>query len=164
VAVDRSLFQRARGAAVLDATVFAEVEGDPTATRQALAIVVLGALARTVGASRTGVVELGGGALQGVAGWFLFTVLAWFVGVRLFGGEGSWGASIRPLGFAQAPAAFGLFALLPRVGWLVETLVVLWILGASAVALREALGLAQEQAVVTAVAAGAVWGLCSLVV
>lgn len=160
---DRSLIRRMRGAALLDVHTFEEIEHDGTATGQAVGVVALAAVAQAVGASGAGPLEMVWAATSGVVGWLLFAGLAFLIGSVLFGGEATWGEVFRTLGFAQTPALLALLAGLPAVGWIVDTIVVVWVLWAAIVALRQALDVGTVKAVATGVLAGALWGFGSVV-
>ncbi len=91
----------------LDPNVFEEVEGDPGALPQALAIVVVAGLAR-------GVYALSAGGVPGVAGslagaivvWLVATGLLASVGVRWFQATTDFHEMLRTLGFAALPLWF----------------------------------------------------------
>jgi mannose/fructose/N-acetylgalactosamine-specific phosphotransferase system component IID len=99
----------------LDASLYEEVEGDQSATGQALAVVVLASLATGIGA---------GGGLRGLAigliawllGWYLWSVLTYWIGTRLLpesGTQATLGEMLRTIGFAQAPGILRVFGIIP---------------------------------------------------
>ena len=152
-----------KGVATFDVATYEEVEHDPKATAQALGIVAAAALSQAVGSYGAGPLEMAGAAVGAVGGWLLFAGLAFLVGTRLFGGKATWGEVLRTIGFAQTPALLALLALLPVVGWIVDALLVLWVLWASVVALRQALDIDTLRAVVAGILAGAAWAVLAVV-
>ena len=147
----RSFTERMVAAARLDVSLYNEVEHDPSATAQAAGVVALAAVASAVGGlggPSSGVI---GGVLAAVLGWLIWAGVTYLVGEKLLGGTASWGELLRTLGFAQAPGVLYVGALLPLVGWLVRGVVVVWILLAGIIAIREALDVSTGKAVATAV-------------
>ena len=157
-----SLLRRMQGVLVFDVDVYEEVEHDPRATWQAALVVALATAAQALGSLATGPVEMVRAAAGALGGWAVFAGLAWLIGARLFRGEATWGEVWRTIGFAQTPALLAALAWVPLVGWLVEAVVVLWVLWASVVALRAALDIDTLRAVVTGILAGAAWAVLAL--
>jgi hypothetical protein len=112
--VTAGLTDRMLRAARLDQSLYNEVEADTTATRQALVVVVIVALASGItfaisNATRGGGAGSTAGALIfGVLGtlisWAVQSVFVYWVGTRLLGGTATYGEVLRTLGFAQSPA------------------------------------------------------------
>lgn len=131
------------GAARLNAQTFEEVEADSSATRQALLVVVLVALATGVGSLEVGGVRgLIGGVAIGLVGWALWAGITYFIGTTLFRTaqtHASWGQLARTLGFAQSPGIFKVFGFIPGVGPVILFAVLVWQLAAMVVAIRQAL-------------------------
>ena len=110
--------ERFVGVLRLDASVFAEVEDDPTAMRQAIGVVVLVAVAEGLTALQpSSIPELLGGLvrLSALAPglWAVSTALTWLVGVKLLHGTGEYYALLRVLAFAAAPKILLMFAVIP---------------------------------------------------
>jgi hypothetical protein len=130
------------GAARLQVRTFEDVETDRSATRQAVLVVVVVAIA-------TGVGSLGGGLnilLAGVAFslivWALWAWLTYFVGTRLLPTpqtHADWGQLARALAFAQSPGVLKVLGGIPGIGPPIFILAVLWQLVAAVVAVRQAL-------------------------
>lgn len=147
----RSFTERMVAAAKLDVTVYNEVEHDHSATGQAAGVVALVAIASAVGGlggPSSGVI---GGVITAVLGWLIWAGVTYLVGDKLLGGTASWGELLRTLGFAQTPGVLTVAAALPLIGGLVRGVVVVWILFAGIIAIREALDFSTAKAVVTAV-------------
>lgn len=137
------MIRRMMGAARLHAQTFEEVEADSSATRQALLVVVLVALATGVGSLEVGGVRgLIGGVVIGLVGWALWAGLTYFIGTTLFRTtetNASWGQLARTLGFAQSPGIFKVFGFIPAAGPVILFAVFVWQLAAMVVAIRQAL-------------------------
>lgn len=138
-----SYADRLRGALMLDARTYREVEQDTNANGQAALTVVLAALAAGIGyiLSRDLVQNVIGTALSSLLQWVIFSFVAYYVGASLFStGQTSVtpGQVLRTIGFAQAPKLLLIVAIVPLLGWIVGLIVFFWFLAAAIVALREA--------------------------
>jgi hypothetical protein len=139
-----TFLQRLIGAAALDAAIYEEVEGDPTATSQAMAIVILSSLAAGIGArgfgsSFSSVAFFGVVALMSWAAWAL---VMFEIGSRIMPDpetRTSPGELLRTLGFAATPGLSSLLGAVPGITTRVFVLVWLWMLLAMVVAVRQAL-------------------------
>jgi hypothetical protein len=134
--------ERVIGAAKLDPRVYREVEADPSATGQAIAVVALVTLAEVVGAAPHGpaflIVVLSGALI----GWLLWGSLIYLVGVYLLPEpqtHATVGELLRPIGFAAAPGLLRVFAYLPLFGRIVRFAVWVWLIMTTVMAVREAL-------------------------
>ena len=137
------MIRRMIGAAMLNAATFEEVEADGSATKQAMLVVVIVALA-------TGVAALGAGDLQrfvlgvivSVIGWAAWAGITFFIGTTLLRGpdtQADWGQLARTLGFAQSPGVLKVFGGIPVLGPIVFVIAFFWQLAAMVVAIRQAL-------------------------
>ena len=138
-----SYVDRLRGALMLDARTYRDVEQDADANGQAALTVVLAALAAGIGAilSRDLVQNVLGTAISSLLQWIIFSFVAYYVGASLFSsGQTSVtpGQVLRTMGFAQAPKLLLVLGIIPILGWVVGLVVVFWFLAAAVVALREA--------------------------
>jgi len=134
---------RVAGVLRLDPQVFEEIEGDVTANGQAFGVVVLASLAA----------GLGGGLLSGpsaifretlgaVVGWVMWAGVTYVLGARLMPEPDTrtdMGELLRVIGFSYAPSFLAIFAVIPRVGGLVRSVVAFWLLAATVLAVRQAL-------------------------
>ena len=84
-------------------------------------------------------------------GWLLWSGVTYLIGDKLLGGTATWGELLRTIGFAQSPGVLYVLAVLPIVGGLVRLLVMIWLLVAGIVAIRQALDFSTGKAVLTAV-------------
>jgi hypothetical protein len=136
---------RLSGAAVLDAAIYESIEADPRATRQAVAVVLLSAVAAGIGAG--GLVGLRPVELAAIAALALVTWLAWGmlmfqIGTRLLPESqtsATLGELLRTTGFAASPGLLQIFAILPGMAIPVFTGAWLWMIGAMIVGVRHAL-------------------------
>ena len=159
----RSIWRRMRGAAVLDIQVYEEVEHDPSAMPQAAAVVAMTAVAQAVGASGGGPTPIVGSAVSALIGWLAWAGITFLIGSRTFKGTATWGEILRTLGFAQSPNLLAVFAILPLVGWVIEAVLLFWVLVAGIVAIRQALDFDTGRAILTALLGGIVFQTLQLV-
>ncbi|MGE0593753.1 MAG: YIP1 family protein [Vicinamibacterales bacterium] len=139
-----TLRDRMIGAARLQTSVYEEVEADQGATGQAMAIVVLASLAGGVGMSTggTGLLAFVNLTLASLVGWFVWAVLTYVLGTRMFAEpqtNASVGELLRTTGFAAAPGLLRVFGIVPGFGWLVYFVTAIWMLATMVVAVRQAL-------------------------
>lgn len=146
-------------AAMLQVSVYEEVESDKSATLQALVVIVLVALASGVGLWReAGVPGLVVGVAVGIVGWALWAGLTYLFGTTLFKTpetHADWGQLARTIGFAQSPGVLKVLGFLPVVGGFVFFAVFVWQLAAVVIAIRQALDYTSTvRALAVAVVAG----------
>lgn len=135
--------QRMLGAARLEARIYEEVEHDRGALPQALAVVLLSAVAAGIAASASS--GAGGfvmAIIGSVGGWLIWSWLSFFIGTRFLPEpqtRADWGELLRTTGFAAAPGVLRIFAVAPILRWMISAVVALWLLAAFVVAVRQAL-------------------------
>lgn len=135
--------ERFAGAMRLNAATYEEVEADPRAVSQALAVVVIANLAAGIGLG----VRQGPGSLVGIAfasllAWFVWAALTYLIGTRILATpqtSSSLGELLRTTGFAAAPGIFRIFSFVPVAGYFISYAVGVWMLAAMVVAVRQAL-------------------------
>ena len=159
-----TFLQRLIGAAALDAAIYEEVESDPGATAQAMAVVVLSSIAMGIGAR-----GLGGNssaiALFGVIAlvtWAAWTLLMFEIGTRLLPGRQTKSNPyelLRTLGFAATPGFAAVLASVPEVTITVLAGTWLWMMAAMVVAVRQALDYEHTSRAVAVVVLGAALAL-----
>ncbi len=149
----RSFSSRLIGALKLDASVYEEVEHDPGALPQAIAVVALAALAGGIGA--VGAVGWGGlvtGVIGAAVAWVVWSGIVWIIGVKLFQYTSDFAELLRTLGFVAAPQTLYVLAILPLP--MLRTVLGLVILGMTLVgfvrAVRQALDITTEKALFVA--------------
>ena len=137
-----SFVERVVGAARLDARTYEEVEADPTAMGQAMAVVAASALAAGVGSISSGATGVVAAVVGGIVGWFLWAVVTWLVGTKLLpepGTSADLGQMLRTIGFSAAPGLLNVLGIIPLVGLVVWLVAAVWQLVAMVVAVRQAL-------------------------
>lgn len=149
-----SLVDRMIRAARLETQVYEEVEHDESATGQAMAVVVLGALAAGIGALYGGIGGLIVGVVTALIGWAVYAFVAYWVGTTFFKGpqtSATWGELLRTLGFASSPRILLVLMIIPVLGLIVGLLVLVWTLITTVIAIRQALDFDTGRAIATAV-------------
>ncbi|MGE0450003.1 MAG: hypothetical protein AB7Q29_10530 [Vicinamibacterales bacterium] len=139
-----TFLQRLVGAAALDAAIYEEVESDPAATGQAMAVVVLSSVAMGIGAQ-----GLGSGpssiAIFGIIAlvtWAAWALLMFEIGVRIMPAKETRSNPyelLRTIGFAATPGFAAVLAAVPAVTVPVLVGTWIWMLLAMIVAVRQAL-------------------------
>ena len=137
------MIRRMMGAAKLDTAIYEEVEADTSATRSALTVVALVALATGIGTFGSGgPVGLVVGIAAGIGLWALWAWITYFVGTTLLKTaetNADWGQLARTLGFAQSPGVIKVLGFIPVLGPLVFAIASIWQLVAMVIAIRQAL-------------------------
>lgn len=162
VARPRSLAQRMIAAAKLEPALYEEVEADASATAQAALVVGITAVASAIGAAGGGAAEILGGLIAALVGWLVWSGVTYLIGDKLLGGTATWGELLRTIGFAQSPGVLYVLAIVPVLGAIVRLAVMVWILVAGIIAIRQALDFSTGRAVLTAVLGWAVMALLVL--
>jgi len=130
-------------AAKLDVQLYEEVEADREATGQAMAVVVMSAVAAGIGTLGTGgLFGVVGGTLLALVGWFIWAFLTYFIGTRLLPEpqtKADFGELLRTIGFASAPGLLRVFGVLPGLGPVIFMAAGIWMLVAMVIAVRQAL-------------------------
>ena len=138
-----SMVDRMIRASCLDVHIFEEVEADTSATRQALSVVVLVALATGIASlGTTGLSGLFAGIVIAIAGWAIWAWILYLIGTKILPSHGTradWGQLARTVGFAQSPGVFRALGVVPVVGGIIFLVVSVWMLVAMVIAVRQAL-------------------------
>ncbi|HLQ67732.1 MAG TPA: YIP1 family protein [Candidatus Limnocylindrales bacterium] len=137
-----SWVNRVVGAAMLRSATYEEVEADKTANVQALAVVLVSAVAAGLSMADGGGRAIGFRIIGALVGWVLWAALAWLIGTKILPGpetHSDMGELLRTIGFASAPGILRILGGLPFVGLLFEVVAGLWMLAAFVVAVRQAL-------------------------
>jgi hypothetical protein len=164
------------GALALDPVTYEEVEGDRSATGQALLVVVLSSVGAGIGAR-----GLGSGSIRSMVfisalsliGWMAWALLTYHIGVKLMPEpetRSDVGELMRTIGFSAAPGMLRIFGIVPGASIPAFAITAVWMLIAMIVAVRQALdfkstaravavcGLGWALAVAIAVGIGLVFG------
>ena len=138
-----TFLQRAIGAARLDVQVFEEIEGDRTATSQALLIVVLSSLAAgiglTAGIYNAPVLHR---VMLALLLWVFWAISTYIVGVYLMPEpqtQTNVGELLRTIGFAASPGMLRIAGMVPVIGGTIYVISTVWMLVAMVIAIRQAL-------------------------
>ena len=138
-----ALTTRMLRAARLDAALYEEVEADSSATRQAVVVVILYAVAAGIGNLAAGGVKgLFVGTLSALVTWYIWALITYVIGTKLLAEpqtEASMGQLLRTIGFAASPGIITVFAFIPVLGVLIKVVAVIWMLVAMVVGVRQAL-------------------------
>ena len=147
-----TIIDRMKGAALLDIATYEEVEADSTATPQAAGVVAIVAVASAIGAlGQAGPGGIIGGLVAAFLGWLVWAGVTYLIGDKLLGGTATWGELLRTLGFAQSPGVLYVLGIIPLLGGLIRFAVLIWVLIAGIIAIRQALDFSTGKAVLTAV-------------
>jgi hypothetical protein len=137
------MLDRVIRAARLDASLYEEVEADPSSMGQAMTVVVLASIAGGIGtAGIEGQPGLVLGLILNLVGWYIWAFLTYFIGTRLLpqpSTEADIGQLLRTLGFAAAPGLLRVVGFVPVIGPLVMIITAFWSLATLVVAVRQAL-------------------------
>ena len=126
----------------IDVDLYEEVEKDKSATIQAGIVVVLSSLAAGVGALQLGASNFLVAPVLSLLGWFVWAVVIYFVGVKLFKDPNTntnHGELLRTIGFSQAPGLIRVFGITPDLMVVTFLGSGLWILACMVVAVKSAL-------------------------
>ena len=138
-------FRRFIGALTLDAMAFEDIEADRHAAMQSVIVVLLTCLSAGVGAIGLGLTGAAGfvsGAVMALGGWLVWVAVIKAVGTMTFPEpetHSSLPELLRTLGFASAPGVFLGFAAMREAAPFVGVAVLLWMLAATVLAMRQAL-------------------------
>jgi hypothetical protein len=147
----RSLVERMIAAAKLEVELYEEVEADASATSQAAVVVSLAAIASAIGAVGGGAAAFFGGLIGALLGWLVWSGVTYLIGDKLLGGTATWGELLRTIGFAQSVGVLYVLAVIPVLGGAIRLAVMVWVLVAGIIAIRQALDFSTGKAILTAV-------------
>src|SRR5262245_30391830 len=137
-----SWVNRMVGAARFDVATYEEIKADPKATFQAIAVVLLSAVASGIGAIQAGALYVYTVFIIVLVAWLVWVFLTWLIGTK-FLPEAETEADPEPLirttGFAASPGVLSALGWIPILGPVINSFVWLWVLAATVVALRVAL-------------------------
>ena len=153
-----NMVERMLRASRLDVHIFEEVEADTSATRQALSVVALVALATGIASlGTTGLIGLFVGVVSAIVGWALWAWILHLIGTKIMPSHSThadWGQLARTLGFAQSPGILRVLGLVPVVGNIIFAVASIWMLVAMVVAVRQALDYTSTWRVIAVVLIG----------
>ena len=130
-------------AAKLDTRLYEEVEADRDATGQAVAVVLMSAVAGGIGSLGSGVLPgIVGGTVLTFIGWLVWAFLTYFIGTRLLPEpqtKADYGELLRTIGFSSAPGLIRVFGVIPGLRAVLFLVAGIWMLVAMVIAVRQAL-------------------------
>lgn len=145
-------------AAMLDASVYEELERDTNATNQAFLVVFVVSFISALGSAIANIARPGqaitlliGATVAAIIGWVIWSFVTYWVGTSLFGGTATPGELLRTIGFAYTPNILGFFVFIPCLGPLIALAGSIWSLVAGVVAVRQALDFDLGKAVITVI-------------
>ncbi len=153
-----NLVQNMIQAAKLNVDFYNAVEHDESKTSEALQVVIIAAIASAIGNGLGGIFAGGFtagllaaifGLLWVLVGYYLWSYLTYYIGVKLFQGEADVGEVLRTFGYAQSPRVLGIFGFIPCLGWIISFGASIWALVATIVAIREAMDFDTGKAILT---------------
>ena len=135
-----NFWQRIIRAAWLDASVYEEVRKDAAALPQAMSVVLISSAAAGIAfISQLGAGGIIMGAVFGLINWYLWAILAYWIGTRFLPEpqtKANLGQLLRTIGFASAPGLIRVFAVMENLQQLVISLAAAWMLVAMIIAIR----------------------------
>lgn len=137
------LLDRAHRAALLDVSLYEEVEADETALGQAVAVVAISSLAAGIGSiAETGLIGFFLGAIAAIIGWYIWAYLTYVIGTKFLPEartEADLGQLLRTIGFSSSPGVIRVLGIVPGLGKIVFFVASVWMLVAMVIAVRQAL-------------------------
>ena len=137
------IVERMVRAAKLDANLYEEVEAEPEAMAQAVAIVVLSSIAAGIGSiAHFGIKGIILGTISALLGWFIWAFVVYIVGTKIMPEpqtSSSHGELLRTIGFSSAPGVIRILGIIPPFYGMIFFVANLWMLAAMVVAVRQAL-------------------------
>jgi hypothetical protein len=168
-----NMINRVIRAAMLDVQFFNEVERDTSLNTEALLVVIIvsiaGGIGAFVGGLFNGEVLAALGALLttvlgGVAGYYIWAYVTYFIGTNLFEGRADPGELLRVLGYASGPRILSVLGFIPCVGAMFSLVGAIWSLIAGFIGVREALDLDTGKTLVTVIIGWIVLVVISVVI
>ena len=130
-------------AAKLDPSLYEEVEKDTRALPQAMAVVLLSAVAAGIGSvSKIGTGGIFAGAVVGLIAWYIWAMLTYLIGTKLLpepDTRANLGELLRTIGFSSSPGLIRILGVIGGIERLVFSLAAAWMLVAMVIAVKSAL-------------------------
>ena len=130
-------------AAMLDVSLYEEVEADKKALGQAMGVVILSSIAAGVGsAAKGGLGAILIGTAAALIGWYVWAYLIYFIGTKFLPEpqtKADHGELLRTIGFSSSPGLIRILGIIPMLRGLVFLVASFWMLTAMVIAVRQAL-------------------------
>lgn len=152
------MINRVIRAAMLDVEFFKQAEADTSLTQEALVVVILVAIAGSIGSFIGGIISRGfgsallaliGALVTGIVTYYIWAYVTYFIGTQLFDAKADPGEMLRVLGYASGPRALSILSFIPCLGWLAALAGGIWALIAGFIGVREALDLDTAKTLIT---------------
>jgi hypothetical protein len=152
--------KRIMRAVMLDREFYKEAEADTSLNQEALLIVIVVSVIGAIGSFLSSLINQNFGqaflaffvsAAVGVANYYIWSYVTYFIGTNMFKGEAEPGELLRVLGYASAPRLLSLLGFIPCIGALISLAGGIWSLVAGFFGVREALDLDTTETLVTIV-------------
>ena len=138
-----TLPERMIGAMKADVKTFEEIERDPNALGQAVAVIVIAALAALIGNMfRYGLGSGFMGLIATLIGYGVWTVIVVLIGTKVMpepATKADFAEGFRVIGFAASPGVFNLLAIIPILGYLIGWVISIWMVVVMVIAVRTVL-------------------------
>jgi len=168
-----TMINRVVKAAMLDKEFYQKAEADTSLTQEALMVVILVSVAGAVGSFIGGLIggNIGTAFLglivsvvMGVATYYIWAYVTYFVGTQLFNATADAGELLRVLGYASGPRVLSILSFIPCVGGLAGLAGGIWSLVAGFIGVKEALDLDTTKTLITVVIGWVIVTVISLVI
>jgi hypothetical protein len=138
-----SLGQRMAGAMQADVKTFQEIEADPMAMGQAVAVIVLAGVASLIGnIFRHGAIYGVKSLIVTVLLYALWSLVIVLIGTKVMpepATKADFNEGFRVIGFTASPGVFNILAIIPFLGPLISFAIWIWMVVIAVVAVREVL-------------------------
>jgi hypothetical protein len=138
-----SLGQRMAGAMKADVATFEEIEHDPNAMGQAVAVIVIAGVAGMIGnIFRSGVGAGVFALLVALIGYAIWAVMVTLIGTKLMpepATKADFAETFRTIAFAASPGIFNVIAIIPFLGVFLSFLISIWSFVIMVIAVRTVL-------------------------
>ena len=138
-----SLVERMTGAMKGDVKTFEEIEADPTAMGQAVAVIVIAGVASLIG--NVWRIGISGGLMMLIAdlcGYALWALIVVLIGTKLMpepATKADFNEGFRVIGFTAAPGVFTVLAIIPFLGPPISFVIRIWMIVIGVIAVRQVL-------------------------
>lgn len=156
-------------AAMLDASIYEEVEADTGATLQSLLVVVLSSVAAGIGnIAYFGYSGIIWASVSALISWFVWAFIVYFIGAKFIPEpqtQANLGQLLRTIGFASAPGLIRVGGIITGLAGILAVIAGIWMLIAMVIAVRQALDYKSTlRAVIVCVVGAVAYGLISALV
>ncbi len=166
----QSIVDRVVGVLKLDVPTYEAIEQDGKATREAVLVVLVVAIAAGIGGLDNGFAGFIVGIIGALLSWLIFSGFAYFFGTQIFGTpttQANMEQVARTVGYARAPGLFQIFGFIPVLGAIIGFIAAIWGIVTVIIAIRQSLDFSTGRAIITgiiaAIAAAIVLAILALI-